>query len=123
MYLFEIASRHMTWLANRQMLTASNIANADTSGFRAREIEPFSTFLDAAPLRLSTTSPGHLQLTGDANGASHKRPGAGWDQAHSGNNISIEKELMTASSSNRMMNLDISLAKSFHRMLLSSVKV
>lgn len=113
----------MTWLANRQLVTASNIANADTPGFRALEAEPFSTFLDAAPLRLSTTSPGHMQLTGGAASASHQRPGDGWDQAHSGNSVSIEKELMTASSSSRMMSLDISLARSFHRMLLTSVKV
>ena len=123
MYLFDVASRHMTWLANRQMVTASNIANADTPGFRAREAEPFSAYLDAAPLRFSATSPGHLQLSGSAAGASRQRLSESWDQAHSGNNVSIEKELMTASSNSRMMNLDTSLAKSFHRMLLTSVKV
>lgn len=123
MYLFDVASRHMTWLAERQSVTASNIANADTPGYRARDLEPFSVVLDAAPLQLATTSPGHLQLTGGATGITGQQPGESWDQAHSGNNVSIEHELMTASSNSRMMSLDISLARSFHRMLLTSVKV
>ena len=123
MYLFDVASRHMTWLAERQSVTAANIANADTPDYRARDVEPFSAILDAAPLQLSTTSPGHLQLAGGNASATGQRPGESWDQAHSGNNVSIEKELMTASSNSRMMSLDISLARSFHRMLLTSVKV
>ncbi len=123
MYLFDVTSRHMTWLAERQSVTASNIANANTPGYRTRDIEAFSTVLDAGPLNLFTTSSGHMQLPGGAAGAARQLHGANWDQAHSGNNVSIEKELMTASSNSRMLNLDISLARSFHRMLLTSVKV
>ena len=122
MYLFEIASRHMTWLAERQMVTAANIANADTPGYRAREVNPFSSYLDGPAVQLATTSPLHLPLPPHEARAAGTRAGSGWNAAHSGNNVSIEKELMTASSSNRMMNIDASITRSFHRMLLSSVK-
>lgn len=123
MHLFEVASRHMTWVAERQMVTAANIANADTPGYRAREINPFSSYLEGPAVQLATTSPMHLSISPGELRSAGTRAGAGWNTSHSGNNVSIEKELMTASSSNRMMNIDASIVRSFHRMLLSSVKV
>lgn len=123
MQLFETASRHMTWLAERQKVTAANIANADTPGYRVREINSFSSFLEGPTVELATTSPMHLSSEpGDIRSAG-TRAGTGWNASHSGNNVSIERELMTASSSNRMMNIDSGIVRSFHRMLLSSVKV
>ena len=122
MYLFEVASRHMTWLAERQALTAANIANADTPGYRTREVNPFSSYLEGPTIRLASTSPGHLPLAPSELQSAGSRIGSGWNTSHSGNTVSIEKELMTASSSNRMMNIDASLVRTFHRMLLSSVK-
>jgi flagellar basal-body rod protein FlgB len=113
----------MSWLSERQVVTAANIANASTPGFRAREAEPFSSIYEAASPRLVVTSPGHQQPSAGMTDTNRHRMGEGWDQARSGNTVTIEKELMTASSTSRMMNLDISLIRSFHRMLLSSVKV
>ncbi len=122
MYLFDVASRHMTWLAERQAVTAANIANADTPGYRTREVVPFSSYLEGPSIQLVATSPRHLTLPAENAQSAGVRSGSGWNTSHSGNNVAIEKELMTASSSNRMMNLDASLVRSFHRMLLSSVK-
>ena len=123
MYLFDVASRHMTWLAERQSVTASNIANADTPGYRGREAALFSAVLDASPMTLATTSPAHLQLTGGSTLAGNQRLGESWDSAHSGNNVSIEQELMNAGANSRSMSLDIGLTRAFHRMFLASVKV
>lgn len=123
MYLFDLASRHMTWLSERQAVTAANIANADTPGFRAREVNPFESYLDQPDVQLAATSPMHLTLPPNEAREAGTRAGSGWNAAHSGNNVSIEKELMTASSSNRMMNIDASLTRSFHRMLMTAVKV
>ena len=123
MFLFDVASRHMTWLAERQSVTASNIANADTPGYRGREAAQFSAVLDATPSTLATTSPAHLQVTGGGTLQSDQRAGDSWDSAHSGNNVSIEQELMRAGANSRMMNLDIGLTRSFHRMFLTSLKV
>lgn len=53
--------------AQRQQLLASNIANADTPNYKARDIDfrqalqgAMSTGQNAAPQSLSTTSPAHL---------------------------------------------------------------
>ena len=113
----------MTWLAERQSVTAVNIANTDTPGYRARDIAPFSAVLDGTALTLQTTSPMHMSFGASAVDASGRRATATWGSAHSGNDVSIEKELMTASANSRMMNFDAGIARSFHRMLLSSLKV
>lgn len=123
MYLFDLASRHMTWLSERQALTAANIANSDTPGYRAQDVAPFSSFLEGPSVQLAATSPLHLTLPTGEGGGSARQPGGSWASSHSGNNVSIEKELMTASSGSRMMSVDASLMRSFQRMLLASVKV
>lgn len=122
MYLFDLASRHMRWLSERQAMTAANIANADTPGYRARDIGVFASHLADADMRLKATSPMHMELSPSETGSGGRAPGASWASSHSGNNVSIEQELMKASSGNRMMSVDAGLVRSFHRMLLSSVK-
>ena len=113
----------MTWLAERQSVTAVNIANADTPGYRAQDIASFAAMLDGAALALETTSPMHLSPGACAVDAPGRRATATWGSGHSGNDVSIEKELMTASANSRMMNFDAVISRSFHRMLLSSLKV
>lgn len=123
MYLFELASRHMTWLSERQAVTASNIANADTPGYRARSVQSFSSYLEGPTLQLAATSPRHMNLPPGESRPVETTSGHSWASSHSGNNVSIESELMTASSSSRMMNMDAGALRSFHRMLMLSVKV
>lgn len=122
MYLFELASRHMTWLAERQAVTAANIANADTPGYRARDVNAFSAILDDPSMQFAVTSPGHIGLAEGQFQDAGRTTGDSWASGHSGNNVSLEQELMKASSGNRMMTLDAGLARAFQRMLLASVK-
>lgn len=123
MYLFQLASQHMTWLSERQSVLANNIANADTPGFRARDVQSFAAALDHVGIGLNRTDPRHQQM--ELTTATH----AGlvdapvWDQSHSGNTVSIERELMQVTHTSRMMSVDTSVAKSFHRMILTSLKV
>lgn len=61
-------SRALNLHAHRQQLLAGNIANADTPGYKAVDID-FSRALKAAmgpsqPVGLNTTAPGHLQPKG-----------------------------------------------------------
>lgn len=122
MYLFDLASRHMTWLSERQAVTAANIANADTPGYRARDVASFSDFVETAETGMVTTSPTHMGLAASERTAAARTDGGSWASSHSGNNVSIEQELMKSSSANRMLNVDASIARAFHRMLLLSVK-
>ncbi|WP_306792290.1 flagellar basal body protein, partial [Enterobacter asburiae] len=44
--LFDLATRQSQWLAVRQSTIASNIANANTPGYTANDVEPFEKVLD-----------------------------------------------------------------------------
>jgi len=121
-YLFDLASSHMTWLSQRQALTAANIANADTPGYRTKDVASFASYLQGPTVELSATSPMHMTLPAIDTSSAGESAGQSWASAHSGNNVSIEQELLTASASNRQMSIDAGLARSFQRMLLASVK-
>jgi flagellar basal-body rod protein FlgB len=122
MYLFKLAGHHMAWLAQRQQFTAENVANANTPGFRERDIAPFDVMHAQTRLDLRQTSPTHLSATvSEVNGFSRQSTQS-WDQSHTGNTVSIEKELMKAGETVRAMGLDSGLTKAFHRMLLSTFK-
>ncbi|MFT3988576.1 flagellar basal body protein [Aestuariivirga sp.] len=122
MYLFQLASQHQGWVSARQSVTASNIANADTPGYRARGIAPFEQMLERTGLDLAVTRPGHMQFENNAGQAVETARGVSWDTAHSGNNVSIEEELLNAGENSRMASLDTGITRSFQRMLLSSLK-
>lgn len=59
-YLLQLASQQSKWLTARQTLIADNIANANTPGFRARDIQPFSEVLDQTPFTMATTNAAHI---------------------------------------------------------------
>ena len=46
-YLFDLASRHAEWASVREAVVTGNIANANTAGYQAVDIEPFSAILNA----------------------------------------------------------------------------
>ncbi|MGO9391343.1 flagellar basal body protein, partial [Rhodoblastus sp.] len=43
--LFSLASQNANWLATRQVTIASNVANANTPGYRAQDVAPFNAVL------------------------------------------------------------------------------
>jgi flagellar basal-body rod protein FlgB len=122
MQLFNIISRHNQWLSVRQNTIASNIANANTPAFRAQDVQPFESVVEQARLAMAATQPGH-QTSGPADApAAELRRAEAWEVSHSGNNVSLEQELLKAGDVNRAFRLNTSVAKVFHRMILTSSK-
>ena len=120
MQLFSIVSRHNTWLSVRQTAIAGNIANANTPGFRAQDAQPFEMAVEQARLAMAATRPGHL-TSGPADApVTELRREDPWEVTHSGNNVSLEQELLKAGEVNRAFRLNTSIAKAFHRMILTS---
>lgn len=121
-YLFDLASRQAQWLAVRQATIAGNISNANTPGFKALDVEPFSSVLDKTQLAMAATSGGHIGFDAPHVRSAKVKKTESWDTMHSGNSVSIEQEMMKAGTVNREHNLNTSIVRSFHRMLMASVK-
>ena len=63
--LFKLITRRIDWLSQRQEILATNIANADTPGYRPLDLSPFSEHLARS---------GDPQLAAVATHAAHIRP-------------------------------------------------
>lgn len=93
--LFQISTAMAAHAGRRQALTATNIANADTPGFRARTIDGFADLLQhAGSPALRQTRPGHLSPSGTT--GQSKSHDAGGQAAPNGNTVSLEREMVNA---------------------------
>lgn len=122
MSVFDVVSKHVDWVSQRYAVAAANVANLDTPGFRAKTIEPFQLEMGNAAFRLAATNSSHLGTTAPGSHAYSIVDKPALDETHSGNNVSLEGEMRTIGESSRMMSIDTSLYKLFHRMVLTSIK-
>lgn len=96
--LFSGLKQRMAWLSQRQKVLAANIANADTPGYRPRDLRPqsFESLVDAARSRIvpAITDPQHLRGAATADGApraSEQRQT--FETAPAGNAVVIEEQM------------------------------
>jgi flagellar basal-body rod protein FlgB len=120
-HLFSLASRKTKWLSVRQAAIAENIANVDTPRYRARDVQGFSDVMDKTRLTMAATQTAHLDSTRQPQ-ADRLKPAESWKTTVSGNSVSTEQELIKAGEVNRDYALTTSIVKSFHRMILTSLK-
>ena len=78
----------------RMSLAAQNVANADTPGYRARDLPSFSAVYDGGADALRVLRAGHLQMDSTADGARPQDAG-GWADPN-GNSVSLESEMIRA---------------------------
>jgi flagellar basal-body rod protein FlgB len=120
--LFSLASQNASWLSTRQATIANNVANANTPGYRAGDVQPFSAVLSHLNLPMATTSAGHIQPASFGGGKVNVKTADSWDVLYSGNSVDLEQEMMKAGDVNRAHSLNVNITRSFHQMLMNAVK-
>lgn len=121
-HLFALATRHNQYLAARETTIAGNIANANTPGFKALDLEPFDATLEKTRLTMTVSNPNHISPTDSGTAEAAVTDGLTWDTVHSGNSVSVEQELLKASETKGAFTLNTTLMRSFHRMMMSATK-
>jgi len=95
--IFSMLRTRMNWHQERQRLLAENVANADTPGFRSRDLAPldFDRQVQQASgqLTLALTSPAHLSGANATSRFATERPGK-YDIRPAGNAVNLEDEMM-----------------------------
>lgn len=93
--VFRLAGAMAGHAAQRQAIVATNIANADTPGYRARQLAGFAESYDAATtVTVRTTRSGHLSAEP---GVRTAQPGVGHAEASpNGNSVSLEQEMLAS---------------------------
>lgn len=87
----------MTRAIARETVAASNLANLDTPGYRAQEVDFDATLRRelGRPQTIAQTDLAHLPLEGGA--APRVREAAGLPTRRDGNNVQLDRELLSLS--------------------------
>jgi flagellar basal-body rod protein FlgB len=120
--LFSISSQRNRWLATRGAAIADNIANADTPGFKARDVPSFAAVMNAGTATMSRTDGKHFAPTQFGARSFDLVQRATDVPKHSGNTVSLETELANLGEVRSQHSLVSGIVGAFHRMLLSSTK-
>lgn len=97
--LFTALTEKMKWHQTRQGLLAENVANAETPGYRGRDLQSFSfqehmRDLSVARIETTVTNPGHIAIAGsEADGFGARRLNS-FELTPEGNGVTLEDEMM-----------------------------
>ena len=117
--LFELAAKQSQWLSVRQSAIAGNIANVNTPGYHALEVEPFDKVLDGNRVAMQG-DPGlasvrrRRRLRRSRSGSARTAPAV----LPSNNTVVLENELLDAGEVRRAFELNTAIVKAFNRMTM-----
>ena len=103
--LFDLASKRLQWVSDRQRTIGENIANSDVAGYRAKEVESFEEYLErveGAATRL---------------GANITEAENTWSNGLSGNNVILEEQLLEATSASGQYRMATNLYRKAYEMV------
>ncbi|MEP2029498.1 MAG: FlgB family protein [Paracoccaceae bacterium] len=120
--VFRMSNAMASHAGIRQAAVAQNIANADTPGYRARDVLLFQDIYEPADsaIRLRATRPGHLNAGQTAGFATIQFRENGASSPNE-NNVSLELEMLEAIEVKRQHERAVSIYKSALNVLRSSL--
>jgi flagellar basal-body rod protein FlgB len=128
--LFELISARQHWLSTRFGVLAQNVANADTPGFRPRDLAPgsFAEMLDRLrapqpPEGLQRTHPRHLDAGPGVASEPRARPRTPLEVAPAGNAVVLAEELRKLGETQRNYLLDLNLMAKYRSLLRSALGI
>jgi flagellar basal-body rod protein FlgB len=122
LYVLQLASQSAQWLSARQSLIASNVANANTPGYRALDLQPFSAVLDSTQVTMVTTNPAHMTPTQEEFASARVVESDSSDETLSGNSVNLEEEMIKLGDVNRAYSMGTNIKRAIHQMLMSALK-
>lgn len=120
--VFKVAYAMATHAGQRQAVISRNMANADTPGYRARDIEPFSKAFEntSTTPAMVATRPGHLNGVGTDGRLWAEQVRAGAVDPN-GNGVSLEEEMLKAVEVKRQHDRALAIYKSSIGILRTSL--
>lgn len=100
--------------AERQKLIARNVANADTPGYRARDLHSFDdSYRNGPGIGLRTTRADHMATPASSWGMGGNRSlDLQSEPAPNGNTVSVEDEMLRVADTRREFDLSLAITKS-----------
>ena len=99
MPVFTALADKMRWHQTRQGLLAENVANAETPGFRGRDLAQYAfedrnSSFSTASVTTSATQPMHFSVGGSAESPFGAQRMANFEVTPEGNGVTLEDEMM-----------------------------
>ena len=116
--LFDLLERKLSWVANRQQVVAQNISNADTPGYRSKDVAPFAAMLDQFDIAPARTSPLHLAGFSPST-STHRQPTG--ERGPDGNAVGLEDQLTKAADNENMQAVTGNLWKTYMGMFMTAL--
>jgi len=120
--IFRMAQGLATHAADRHSTIAANIANADTPGYRAKDVVSFAETYDdgSSQTAMRATRPGHLN--GQSDGSDGLRlVDAGGESSPNGNTVSLETEMVKSTEAMQQHNMALSVYSASLNILRTSL--
>lgn len=119
--ILQMAQSMATQAALRQNTVAANIANADTPGYRARDVASFAdTYATEHDFGMRATRAGHIASAGSYRVAA-AQDNAATNESPDGNTVSLEDEMVKSVEVRRQHDLALAVYKSSLNILRSSL--
>lgn len=123
--VFSALTRQMEWLGARQKVLAQNIANADTPGYRGKDLKPLTfeelVYKPQATMRTAKTDAGHIAPPGEADDRYARAKGENYESAPSGNSVVLEEEILKVSDTRMSYDLAVSLYRKHMQMMKTAI--
>ena len=116
--LFAVAERRLEWVGQRQKQLAENVANADTPGYRPKDLSPFASSLSQFQIAPALTSP--LHLAGFSTGTAVSKTATS-EQGPDGNAVNVEDEMTKVADDENTQALVGNIWKSYMGMFMTAL--
>jgi flagellar basal-body rod protein FlgB len=116
--LLDTLKLRMAWLQARQMAVSTNIANANSPGFRPSDVEPFSPSGSLNDLPLAITDANHTLGNASVDSVRMGKAPA-FETQPSGNAVSLEDEMTKLAD----IQLDYQIASELYTKSLGLIKI
>lgn len=120
--LMETMRERMAYLSARQTVLAENVANANTPGYRARDVEePDFAAIAAGETdnALAVTNPMHISSSGTPGGSFRTKDMPDAESTPNGNSVVLEDQMMKVSST----QMDYATVTQLYRKALSMIRL
>lgn len=120
--LFQTVTQKIDYMSVRQTLIAQNVANADTPGYRAHDLKSFSQAVRTVrPATMQATHGRHMVAELGNTEFREENRVQGWEVEPSGNQISLEEQMINAADNVRDYQLATQLMKKHVTMLKATL--
>ena len=110
----------LSYLGQRQAVLAQNVANANTPGYKAKELSAFKTFseeMQAASSSMQVTNEKHITPAGMAGANAMTKKMRSFEVLPTGNSVDLEQQMMEVTATNVEYQADTSILHKFMGML------